>query len=213
MEPDPLAISFVTSDDSLKAKKPSHKLQVYDLKKKSVVVELDKSAVKLENSRISPDASLRFSEDEKRLFFGVAMDYKEYSYEDDSTLLDEDRVSLDIWGWQDDEIQPMQLKNKAQEEKKSYLTVLSLVDLKVVQLGTPEVDEVQLENKITQDIALAWTESPYRKNYSWDIQIGRDLYLLDLATGDKSLIEKNASGSARLSPGGNYAYIKLSNFT
>ena len=199
-------LSFVTSDDSLKAKKPSHKLQVYDLKKKMVVVELDKSAVKLENSRISPDASIRFSEDEKRLFFGVAMDYKDYSYEEDSTLLDEDRVSLDIWGWQDDEIQPMQLKNKSQEEKKSYLTVLSLVDLKVVQLGTPEVDEVQLENKITQDIALAWTEAPYRKNYSWDIQIGRDLYLLDLATGNKSLIEKNASGSARLSPGGNYAY-------
>jgi dipeptidyl aminopeptidase/acylaminoacyl peptidase len=199
-------LSFVTSDDSLKAKKPSHKLQVYDLKKKSIVVELDKSAVKLESSRISPDASLRFSEDEGRLFFGVTAEYQDYAYENDTTLLDEDRVSLDIWGWQDDEIQPMQLKNKAQEEKKSYLTVLSLADLKVVQLGTPEVDEVQLENKITQDIALAWTEAPYRKNYSWDIQIGRDLYLLDLATGSKALIEKNASGSARLSPGANYAY-------
>jgi dipeptidyl aminopeptidase/acylaminoacyl peptidase len=199
-------LSFVTSDDSLKAKKPSHTLLVYDVKKKAMLAELDKSAVKLENSRISPDASLRFSEDEGRLFFGVSPEYQDYAYENDSTLLDEDRVSLDIWGWQEDEIQPMQLKNKSQEEKKSYLAVLSLKDLRVVQLGTPEVDDVQLENKITKTIALASTDAPYRRNYSWDIQLGRDVYLLDFTTGAKELIEKNASGAARLSPEGNYAY-------
>ncbi len=199
-------LSFVTSDDSLKAKKPSHKLLVYDIKKQSMALEIDKSALKLEGSRISPDASLRFSEDESRLFFGVTNEYQDYTYENDSTLLDEERVSLDIWGWQDAEIQPMQLKNKSQEEKKSYLAVLSIKDQQVVQLGTPDVDEVQLENKITKSIALAWTDAPYRRNYSWDIQLGRDLYLLDIATGKKELIEKNASGSARLSPAGNYAY-------
>ena len=199
-------LSFVISDDSLKAKKPSHKLLVYDVKKKAMLAELDKSAVKLENSRISPDASLRFSEDEGRLFFGVSPEYQDYAYENDSTLLDEDRVSLDIWGWQEAEIQPMQLKNKSQEEKKSYLAVLSLKDLRVVQLGTPEVDEVQLEDKITKDIALASTDAPYRRNYSWDIQLGRDVYLLNLTTGTRELIEKNASGSPRLSPSGHYAY-------
>jgi dipeptidyl aminopeptidase/acylaminoacyl peptidase len=199
-------LSFVISDDSLKAKKPSHKLLVYDVKKKAMLAELDKSAVKLENSRISPDASLRFSEDEGRLFFGVTAEYQDYAYENDSTLLDEDRVSLDIWGWQEAEIQPMQLKNKSQEEKKSYLAVLSLKDLRVVQLGTPEVDEVQLEDKITKDIALASTDAPYRRNYSWDIQLGRDVYLLNLTTGTRELIEKNASGSPRLSPSGHYAY-------
>ncbi|MDA1268758.1 MAG: prolyl oligopeptidase family serine peptidase [Bacteroidetes bacterium] len=199
-------LSFVTSDDSLKSKKPSHKLLVYDLKKKAMVAELNKSGVKLENSRISPDASLHFSEDEGRLFFGVTADYIDFAYENDSTLLDEDRVSLDIWGWQEDEIQPMQLKNKAQEEIKSYLAVLSLKDFQVVQLGTPEVDDVQLEDKITKEIALASTDAPYRRNYSWDIQLGRDLYLLNLSTGTKELIEKNASGSARISPSGQYAY-------
>jgi dipeptidyl aminopeptidase/acylaminoacyl peptidase len=199
-------LSFVISDDSLKAKKPSHTLLVYDVKKKAMLAELDKSAVKLENSRISPDASLRFSEDEGRLFFGVTAEYQDYAYENDSTLLDEDRVSLDIWGWQEAEIQPMQLKNKSQEEKKSYLAVLSLKDLRMVQLGTPEVDEVQLEDKITKDIALASTDAPYRRNYSWDIQLGRDVYLLNLTTGTRELIEKNASGSPRLSPSGHYAY-------
>uniref|UniRef100_UPI0040480B79 prolyl oligopeptidase family serine peptidase n=1 Tax=Algoriphagus sp. TaxID=1872435 RepID=UPI0040480B79 len=199
-------LSFVISDDSLKAKKPSHKLLVYDIKKQTMAVEIDKSELKLENSRISPDASLRFSEDESRLFFGVAQEYQDFAYENDSTLLDEQRVSLDIWGWQDAEIQPMQLKKRSLEEKKSYLAVLSLNDLKVFQLGTPEVDEVQLESKIIKDKVLAWTDAPYRRSYSWDIQLGRDLYLIDLVTGSKQLIEKNASGSPRISPASNYVY-------
>ena len=199
-------LSFVISDDSLKAKKPRHKLLVYDIKKQTMAVEIDKSELKLENSRISPDASLRFSEDESRLFFGVAQEYQDFAYENDSTLLDEQRVSLDIWGWQDAEIQPMQLKKRSQEEKKSYLAVLSLNDLKVFQLGTPEVDEVQLESKIIKDKVLAWTDAPYRRSYSWDIQLGRDLYLIDLVTGSKQLIEKNASGSPRISPASNYVY-------
>uniref|UniRef100_UPI0040472F16 prolyl oligopeptidase family serine peptidase n=1 Tax=Algoriphagus sp. TaxID=1872435 RepID=UPI0040472F16 len=199
-------LSFVISDDSLKAKKPSHKLLVYDIKKQTMAVEIDKSELKLENSRISPDASLRFSEDESRLFFGVAQEYQDFAYENDSTLLDEQRVSLDIWSWQDAEIQPMQLKKRSQEEKKSYLAVLSLNDLKVFQLGTPEVDEVQLESKIIKDKVLAWTDAPYRRSYSWDIQLGRDLYLIDLVTGSKQLIEKNASGSPRISPASNYVY-------
>jgi len=199
-------LSFVATDDSLKAKKPTHKLLVYDVKNQAMALEIDKSVVKLERSRISPEASLRFSEDESRLFFGVTKEYQDYTYENDTTLLDEDRVSLDIWGWQDAEIQPMQLKNKSQEEKKSYLAVLSLKDQQVVQLTTPEVDEVQLENKITKSIALAWTDAPYKRNSSWDIQLGRDLYLLDIARGKMELIEKNASGSARLSPAGNYVY-------
>jgi len=199
-------LAFVATPDSLKAKKPIHQLFVYDLKKQQMAVQLDKSVLTLPQSRISPDASLRFSEEEGRLFFGVSQDYRDYAYESDSSILEEDRVSLDIWGWQDAEIQPMQLKNKSQEEKKSYLAVFSLNTKQVVQLATPEVDEVQLENKITKSIALAWTEAPYRRNSSWDIQLGRDLYLLDLATGNKMLIEKNASGAARLSPEGKYAY-------
>jgi dipeptidyl aminopeptidase/acylaminoacyl peptidase len=199
-------MAFVATPDSLKAKKPVHQLFVYDIKKQQLAIQLDKAKLTLPQSRISPDASLRFSEEEGRLFFGVAQDYRDYAYESDSSLLDEDRVRLDIWGWQDDEIQPMQLKNKAQEERKSFLAVLNLATQQLVQLGTPEVDQVQLENKITKDIALASTVAPYRKNYSWDIQLGRDLYLLDVKTGKKELIEKNASGAARLSPAGAYAY-------
>lgn len=204
--PQSAKLAFIATDDSLKAKKPTHTLYIYDVKKGELTTQIEKSALKLENSRISPDGSLRFSEDESRLFFGVAKDYVDYAYESDTTILDEERVSLDIWGWQEAEIQPMQLKNKSQEERKTYLATLNLLDFSISQLGTPEVENVMMENKITKDFALAWTDAPYRRSYSWDIQIGSDLYAVDFKTGSKTLIEKNVSGSPRLSPEGKYAY-------
>ena len=158
----------------------------------------------LAESRLSPDASLNFSEDESRLFFGVTSDYVEYGYESDTTILDEDRVSLDIWGWQDAEIQPMQLKRRSNEEKRSYLAVMDIKAEKITQLADLEVENVILESKIEKDFALAWTDGPYRRSYSWDIQIGRDLYIIDFATGQKELIEKDVAGFPSISPGGNY---------
>ncbi|GAA0880933.1 prolyl oligopeptidase family serine peptidase [Algoriphagus jejuensis] len=198
--------AFVATDDTLKAKKPIHTLYIYDVEKSEMQQTLEKSDVELANGRISGDGAIRFSEDESRMFFGVAQDYQDFDYENDTTILDDERVSLDIWGWQDAEIQPMQLKNKSREEKKTYWSVLDLAAGNVVQLATEEVENLSFENKITHDKALAYSDDAYRRNYSWDIQIGRDLYWVDFKTGEKTLIETDVPGFARLSPEAKYAY-------
>lgn len=200
-------LGFIATDDSLKHKKPVHKLHLYNVTAGTISQKVEKSTAGImESGRISPDGSIRFSEDESRMFFGVAQDYVDFDYANDTTILDEERVSLDIWGWQDAEIQPMQLVSKSSDEKKSFLALLETTTGKVIQLGNEQLENVILENKITQDVALAWTDDPYRRSYSWDIQIGRDLYLVDFKSGTSILIEKNASGSAKLSPEANYAY-------
>ncbi|OOG71201.1 S9 family peptidase [Algoriphagus sp. A40] len=200
-------LSFIATDDSLKHKKPVHELHLYNVTAGTFSQKVEKSTPGImEGGRISPDGSIRFSEDESRMFFGVAQDYVDYDYANDTTILDEERVSLDIWGWQDAEIQPMQLVSKSSDEKKSFLALLETTTGKVIQLGNEQLENVTLENKITQDVALAWTDSPYRRAYSWDIQIGRDVYLLDFKTGKSTLIEKNAPGFAQLSPEARYAY-------
>jgi dipeptidyl aminopeptidase/acylaminoacyl peptidase len=199
-------LAFITTDDSLKAKKPLHALHLYSISA-GTLSSVEKSTPGIMSAgRISPDGNIRFSEDETRLFFGVAKDYVDYTYANDTTILDEERVSLDIWGWQDAEIQPMQLVNRSTAEKKTYLSVLEIGSGKVIQLGSEILENVSLENKITKDVALASTDSPYRRAYSWDIQIGRDVYLVDFKTGNSTLIAENASGFARLSPEAKYAY-------
>ncbi|SFT39497.1 Dipeptidyl aminopeptidase/acylaminoacyl peptidase [Algoriphagus locisalis] len=200
-------LAYLTTYDSAKAEKPYYSLFLTETS--SIDLEeivTGESEDLLANSRISENGNLTFSENEERLFFGVAPDYVDYSYASDTTILDEDRVSLDIWGWQDSEIQPMQLKNKNREERFSYLATIDLKTDKITQLADLDVKNVMLESKVERDFGLAWTDAPYRINYSWDIQIGRDLYLVDFNDGSKTLIEKNASGFPSISPEGKYVY-------
>lgn len=200
-------LAFLTSDDSTKAKKPHYQLQLYDIENKSLSQIADEHTDGiLENGRISENGSLKFSEDESRIFFGTAPEYIDYPYEEDSTILDDERPRLDIWGWQDSQIQPMQLRRKSREESRSYLATMDLNSGKIAQLETPDLQDVSLENKVTREVGLGTTNAPYERNYSWDIQIGRDVYLVDFKDGSRKLIEKDVSGFPSISPGGKYVY-------
>ncbi len=197
--------SYLSTDDSAKAEKTYHQAFITDIESGETKEFANRNSEGiLEGGRISPDASFSFSEDESRLFFGVAEDYKDYPYEDDTTILDEERPSLDIWGWQDSQIQPMQLNRKSQEEKRSYLAVYDISSKTITQLADRELKQVSLPSKIKHDFALATSNDAYFRNYSWDIQIGRDVYLVDFSTGDKTLVKENASGFPSLSPSGKY---------
>jgi len=200
-------LAFLTSDDSTKAKKAYFQLQLFDIKRSSLKQLADESSTGiLEEGRISENGSLKFSEDENRLFFGTAPEYIDYPYEDDSTILEDERPRLDIWGWQDSQIQPMQLTQKSREERRSYLATINLSSGEIAQLETPDLEDVRLENKVTKDFGLGTTNAPYERSYSWDIQIGRDVYLVDFNDGSRKLIEKDASGFPSISPGGKYVY-------
>lgn len=198
-------VSFLTTEDSAKAKKPYFDLYLYEIAKANNQKIAAKSTPGV-NGMVSKNGSLSFSEDETKLFFGTAPDYVSYSYEDDTTILEEERVKLDIWGWQEDEIQPMQLKNRSRTQNKSYLAAYQIKSKKVVPLADEVVADVSIGRKAKYDYALGFDASPYRRNYSWDIQVGRDLYLVDLATGTKTLVKKDVPGSPQLSPAGKYIY-------
>lgn len=205
-------LAFLTSDDSTKAKKPYYQLQLYDLKNGELKQIADENTAGiLAEGRISENGSLRFSEDESRLFFGTAPEYVDYPYESDSTILDDERPRLDIWGWMDNDIQPMQLRQKSREERRAYLATVDLGTGKIAQLETPDLEDVSLENKIKREFGLGTTNTPYKRSYSWDIQIGRDVYLVNFNDGSRKLIEKNMSGFPSISPGSKYVYWYDSN--
>ncbi|HLW20624.1 MAG TPA: prolyl oligopeptidase family serine peptidase [Cyclobacteriaceae bacterium] len=200
-------IAYLSTEDSAKAKKPYYDLSLYDIgKKNKVKVAGQGSEEILPGGMVSKHGQLFFSKDESRLYFGTAPDYEAYPYEDDTTILDEERVNLDIWGWQDDDIQPMQLVNKSREEKKTYLASYNLKSKKIIQLGDEQLNDFRFDKHYEHKTILGYDASPYRRNYSWDIQIGKDLYLVNLETGARELIQKNVIGNPVLSPEGKYAY-------
>jgi dipeptidyl aminopeptidase/acylaminoacyl peptidase len=198
-------IAYMATEDSAKSKKPYYDLYLFETAKSKNQKIAAKGTIGI-NGIVSKNGGLFFSNDENRLFFGTAPDYVAFQYEDDTTILDEDRVSIDIWGWQDAEIQPMQLKNKTREQNKSFLASYNLKTKTITQVGDEVVSQIIIDKKVKNQYALGFDASPYRRNYSWDIQIGRDLYLVDLTTGAKNLIKKDVPGNPQLSPEGKYAY-------
>ncbi len=118
-------LAFLATADSAKAKKKYYSLHHFDAKSgKTNELAAMKTAGIPEGWMVSDNASPRFAKNDNRIFFGTAPDYKTYAYEDDTTILNEERVSLDIWGWKDTDIQPMQLRNKNRELNKSWMACL-----------------------------------------------------------------------------------------
>jgi hypothetical protein len=81
---------------------------------------------------VSGDGKVNFSKDGTKLFFGIAPVKKAK----DTTLVDFENAKLDIWGYKDDYLQPMQLKNAERDSKKSYLTAIEIFnsDPKIIPL-------------------------------------------------------------------------------
>ncbi|RZS96667.1 S9 family peptidase [Cecembia calidifontis] len=198
-------LAYLSTEDSAKAKRPYYDLFLYDILKEQNQKIASKGTLGMQGM-VSKNGKLSFSQDDSRLYFGTAPDYVRYAYEEDTTILDEDRVKLDIWGWQDAEIQPMQLRNKTNEERRSYLASYNLKSRRIVTLSDEKVPQVSMDRKRRLKYALGFDDSAYRRNYSWDIQIGKDVYLIDLETGTRTLVRKDVPGNPQLSPAGKYVY-------
>ena len=142
-----------------------------------------------------------FSKSGARLYFGAAP-LPEPQPED---VFSEDEVTVDVWHWRDAHIQPMQLANLEEERKRSYLAVAHLNEgARVVTLGSPSMPEVELDEDGEGPFALATSDLPYRRMLSWDPNLYRDAWCVDVATGQATQILRGVRGRFDLSPGGRW---------
>ncbi|SIR15821.1 S9 family peptidase [Pontibacter lucknowensis] len=153
---------------------------------------------------VSEHGNLRFSEDGRRLFFGTFP--RPTRFEKDTTKLDEEKVSLDIWGYKDPLIQPMQLKQLSRDQKRSFLALYDLRGKKMQQLATLEMPDVYLDANGQADVALAVSDEKYKVTIGYDTPTRKDAYLIDLKKGTAKQILKETRGYPRLSPQGAYVY-------
>ncbi|WP_114748881.1 S9 family peptidase [Pleomorphovibrio marinus] len=197
--------AFVGSNDSAEAKKPSFHLFLQNEKgEKAEKLLASNESSFADGYRLSQYMTPEFSKEGNRLFFGVTKEYKTFAYEEDSTILEEERVSLDIWGWQDKTLQPMQLKQKEDEKRKSYWGLMDMETRRVTQIHDENFRELTLDKERKLNVGLLQDDKSYKRNYSWNIQIGKDVYLVDLESGEKKLVEKNLVGNPTLSPAGKF---------
>lgn len=160
---------------------------------------------------ISPNSNCFFSDDTRRLFFETApipeavIDERKGKKEDAENDEEEKNAQLDVWHWQDPLLQPQQLLQAEQEKRRSYVATYNLRRKKIIQLADREYPTVLIDPRSKSDIAVGFTNLPYRKMMSWDIPGFQDSYLVDLKTGERSTILEKSKSSARLSPHGKFA--------
>ncbi|WP_113652873.1 alpha/beta hydrolase family protein [Pedobacter namyangjuensis] len=155
-----------------------------------------------ERFSVSGDGRITFSKDGNRLFFGIAPVKKAK----DTTLVDFENAKLDIWGYKDDYLQPMQLKNADRESKRSYLSAIDIysADPKIVPLTDAKLPDATMVNEGNASFVLASTDYGNRIPSQWTGGSIRDYYLVDVKTGTRKKIIESLDGNASVSPNGNF---------
>lgn len=157
---------------------------------------------------VSPDSSQFFSENGKRLYFETAP-IPESVQEKRAGKSKEDKpevAKLDIWHWQDPQLQPQQLLLAKRERQRDYRAVYSPNGRKVIQLATEEIPNVAIDAGRDSNLVLATTDIPYRKMLSWDVPGFKDAYLVNLDNGDRKAVLSRVKWNARMSPEGKYLF-------
>jgi len=153
---------------------------------------------------ISQNGNIRFSDSGKRLFLATSPRPVKYAYEEDTTLLKDDRPDVDVWSYNDPYIQPMQQLQSGQEKNRSYTAMIDVASGDFVQLGSPMLESIRVDYEQDNDFFISVDDKPYRTQFTWNTQIPRDIYKVDAATGVAELLIGGAMGRPSLSPAGKY---------
>jgi dipeptidyl aminopeptidase/acylaminoacyl peptidase len=190
---------FLASQDT--AKNKQYNLFLWDFSKKAPQLLADTNRADLPEGLTASNFFMPyFSQNGKRLFFGL----KEAPVQEEKdTLLDTEKAKLDVWHYNDDQLQPQQLLGKKREEKRTFLTTIDLASNQLLQLENDTI-YVSVLNQGNGDYALATSKKQYEKTYNWNYPWPRDYYRIDLSTGNTELIKEKVGYADGLSPLGNY---------
>ena len=196
--------AFVADRDTTNAQIRNFQLRVWTGKEDSARMVAARGTAGIpDNWLVSEHGSLVFSDDTDRLFFGTSPQ----PMVQDTTLLDEEVIEVEIWNYQDNRLYPHQEAEMKEDQEKSYRAVLNLDNMNITQLATPEIPDVQLSDDADEDVALAYSGLPYQQTVSWEgFPPYHDIYSLDINTGQATLLAEKVKGYPRVSAEGNYLY-------
>ncbi|MEM1123866.1 MAG: prolyl oligopeptidase family serine peptidase, partial [Bacteroidota bacterium] len=159
-----------------------------------------------ENWLVNEHQTPKFSENGQQLFFGISP----RPILEDTTLLDDERVKVEVWHWNDAQLYTQQEVRQKREEKRAYSAVWHPATGQFVQLGSEKIPEIRMGDEGNAIKVLGYNAEPYEKVTSWEGgPAGKDLYIIDTKTGSQKNIGKRVKGSPRLSPSAKFVYAYL----
>ncbi|MEO1436224.1 MAG: prolyl oligopeptidase family serine peptidase, partial [Bacteroidota bacterium] len=193
-------LSFLSDTDTTNAQIRDYHLQYYRADWDSSKTLVQQSM--LDELIVNKDFKNYFSESGKRLFFQV----QEYPVLQDTLLLDEEIVDVEVWNSKDQVLFTQQEIQRDRDLKFGYLSYYDLKGERFVQLGGAAYSSIRVSDQGDGKTGIALDDYSYRKLRSWEGYVLQDLYDLNLETGQKTKVATAFRGSVNLSPKGKYAF-------
>ncbi len=194
-------LAFVTDADTTKAQIRPNALWVWESSMSSAKSIVD-SVTAPKGYKISADGDVHFSEDETKLYFGLAIP----PIVKDTTLLDEEIVNVEVWTYDEPRlytVQEMQLEN---DQKRSFKTVYHWEQDDIVQIATEAYPDAKLAKDGNATFAVVTNLEPYYLESQWTGKRAFDMAVINIETGEARGQFQKMLGRISLSPEGNYAY-------
>ena len=148
---------------------------------------------------VSDRASPGFSRDGKKLYVAAGSPPRPARPAPDEV----DRVTADLWRWNDDYVQPVQKARANSDRNRSYRGVLDLATRQYAQIADPTLPLVTFSDDGAR--AFGQDDRAYRAATDYDLRY-TDVYLVDAATGARRVVAKKFRGTAPFwSPDGQFA--------
>ena len=195
-------LAFVAERDSAaKAARKFYQLYYYvDGKDSAIAIASQSSKGVPVGHIISDNQAVSFSKSGAQLFFGTAplLPLK------DTSLPEFDRVSVDVWHYNDDQIMPMQLRSLETELRRAYTARYDFASNTVVPLGSSKFRNVVQTNDGDGAVFYAATDEGKRIASQWQGYTINDVYTINPLDGSSKLIKANLkSGNVQPSVSGN----------
>ncbi len=188
-------------DSSEKALTRFYKLWYYRSGMDSAKLLVDKNTPGMPiGSGVSENGKIYFSKNGSRIFFGTAPILPPK----DTTLVEFETARLDIWHYQDEYLQTVQLKNLDAELKRSYNAVYQIASGQLVQAGSENAEQVTVLDEGNSPWVLLQTNKPYRIPSQWTGRSKTDASVLNTENGLILPVFKGLYATASASPGGKY---------
>ncbi|MEO7925858.1 MAG: prolyl oligopeptidase family serine peptidase [Saprospiraceae bacterium] len=200
ISPDGNQIAFLGNTDTAKTQIKPWQLFYYDFSRDSAVSIAQKNDSTL--PLVSQDAVPKWSDNGRYLFYGRAL----IPAIKDTTLLEDERVDVEVWRTDDPVIYPVQNINKPTEEKRSYQYVFDTTTKKQTAISNLDWESSILNRESNSRFAIVYTDKPYQLENTWTGEAKKDLAIVDIQTGEITLIKRSIITQPRLSPEGKFAY-------
>lgn len=200
---DGLQALFIADLDTTKALKRYPKLLYWKKGDATASVLADEKTAPLPKQWVvSEHQSPYFSRDSKVVYAGFSPE----PVQQDTTLLPEEIVNVEVWGWRDEVLYPQQNKQLDNEKKRSYLAAIHPADKKVVLLAGLDMPAVELADEGNAPVALVTTNIPYRWSNFYDVNVASDAYVVNIQDGSRTLAAAKVKGDVSISPKGKYLF-------